>query len=501
MANSTVLRATMAASRGSFESGKTAQISWRLEQLKNLLRMMDENESLLCEALYKDLRKPKQESITFEINYIRNDVRGCINNIHSWVADRYVEKNIVTLLDDTLIHYDPLGVVLIMGAWNYPLMLSLGPLGGAIAAGNCVIIKPSEIASATSNIIATLLPRYLDKDCFHVVEGGVDTTVDLLREKFDYIFFTGSGPIGQKIREAANKFLTPVTLELGGKCPVFVDRTADLDTAARRLVWAKCINLGQTCIAPDFVVCDGQVAAQLADRMKRILQEWYGNNPQDSPDLCRIINERNWERLNNMLDATRGKIVIGGERDLEDLYIAPTVVTDVTAEDSLMTEEIFGPILPILTVKNVKEALQLVNSRDKPLSLYVFSTDKTVAELFKAQTSSGSMVINDAVVHLSVETLPFGGVGASGMGSYHGRYTFLTFSHEKSVLVRDFSRFGEYLGETRYPPYAEWKINRLDFLVKNRKIPSFLSLLPYFATFALGVGSVYIYNLFMSNIL
>jgi len=282
---------------------------------------------------------------------------------------------------------------------------------------------------------------------------------------------------------------------------VFVDRTADLDTAARRLVWAKCINLGQTCIAPDFVVCDGQVAAQLADRMKRILQEWYGNNPQDSPDLCRIINERNWERLNNMLDATRGKVVIGGERDLEDLYIAPTVVTDVTAEDSLMTEEIFGPILPILSVKNVKEALQLVNSRDKPLSLYVFSTDKTVAELFKAQTSSGSMVINDAVVHLSVETLPFGGVGASGMGSYHGRYTFLTFSHEKSVLVRDFSRFGEYLGETRYPPYAEWKINRLDFLVKNRKIPSFLSLLPYFATFALGVGSVYIYNLFMSNIL
>ena len=236
-----------------------------------------------------------------------------------------------------------------------------------------------------------------------------------------------------------------------------------------------------------------------------------------------------------MLDATRGKIVIGGERDLEDLYIAPTVVTDVTAEDSLMTEEIFGPILPILSVESVKEALQLVNSRDKPLSLYVFSTDKTVAELFKAQTSSGSMVINDAVVHLSVETLPFGGnnpytqssllpqhfpgVGASGMGSYHGRYTFLTFSHEKSVLVRDFSRsgniheiwktlnrnyifrFGEYLGETRYPPYAEWKINRLDFLVKNRKIPSFLSLLPYFATFALGVGSVYIYNLFMSNIL
>ena len=217
-----------------------------------------------------------------------------------------------------------------------------------------------------------------------------------------------------------------------------------------------------------------------------------------------------------MLNNSQGKVVIGGQRDLEDLYIAPTVVTDGTAEDSLMTEEIFGPILPILTVKNVREALQLINSRDKPLSLYVFSADKNVAELFKAQTSSGSVVINDAVVHLSVETLPFGGVGASGMGSYHGRYTFLTFSHEKSVLVRDFSRwqninrkfvllfnsrFGEYLGETRYPPYAEWKINRLDFLVKNRKIPSFLKLLPYFASFALGVGSVYVYNMLMTNIL
>lgn len=386
-----------------------------------------------------------------------------------------------------------------MGAWNYPLMLSLGPLGGAIAAGNCAIIKPSEIANATSNIIATLLPRYLDKDCFKVVEGGVDITKDLLKERFDHIFFTGSGEVGRKVREAANAFLTPVTLELGGKCPVYIDITADLEMAARRLIWTKCINLGQTCIAPDYVLCSQEVQAELIAKIRKILSEWYGINPQDSDDLCRIINERNWQRLDAMLSGSKGQVVIGGERDKKELYIAPTVVTGVTSQDSLMREEIFGPILPILTVGDVEEAINIINNRDKPLSLYVFSTNKAVAEVFKARTSSGSMVINDAVVHLSVETLPFGGVGASGMGHYHGKYTFKCFSHSKSVLSRDFSRFGEYLGETRYPPYAQWKINRLDFLVKNRKMPSFLKIVPYIATYVLGIGTVYIFNL-LSNL-
>jgi len=462
--------------------------------LEGLLRMMDENEKIICEALYKDLRKPRQESMALEIGYIKNDIRGCINNVHKWVADNHVEKNIVTLMDETFLHYDPLGVVLIMGAWNYPIMLSLGPLGGAIAAGNCAIVKPSEIAGATSNIMASLLPRYLDKECFHVVEGAVQETVELLKEKFDYIFFTGSGAIGQKVREAANKHLTPVTLELGGKCPVWVDATADLDMVARRLLWAKSINLGQTCIAPDYLLCPPEVQTRLLDKMKDILLEWYGKTPQSSENLCRIINDRNWQRLNNMLQATQGKVVIGGDTDQADLFISPTVITGVSETEPMMQEEIFGPLLPVISTASPEEAVRFIVSRDKPLSLYVFSNDKKVQKLFQSETSSGSMVMNDAVVHLSVETLPFGGVGASGMGSYHGRYTFLTFSHEKSVLVRDFSKIGEYLGETRYPPYADWKIKRLDFLVKNRKMPSFLGLIPYITTFILGIGSVFLYK-------
>ena len=223
----------------------------------------------------------------FEIAYIKNDVRGCINNVDKWVADTHVEKNIVTMMDGTLLHYDPLGVVLIMGAWNYPLMLSLGMLGGAIAAGNCVIVKPSEIAGATSNVIAKLMPEYLDKECFQVVEGGVEDTIELLKVKFDYIFFTGSGTVGQKVREAANKHLTPVTLELGGKCPVWVDTSANMDIAARRILWAKCINLGQTCIAPDYILCTPEAEKRLVAKMKEILFEWYGKKPQDSDNLCR----------------------------------------------------------------------------------------------------------------------------------------------------------------------------------------------------------------------
>jgi len=327
-----------------------------------------------------------------------------------------------------------------------------------------------------------------------VVEGGGAETIDLLKEKFDYIFFTGSGTIGQKVREAANKHLTPVTLELGGKCPVWVDSTADLDKAAKRILWAKCINLGQTCIAPDYIICSDKVQKALLEKMKSILFEWYGSNPQKSDNLCRIVNDRNWQRLNTALQESKGKIAIGGDVDQSDLFISPTVVTDVTEEDSLMQEEIFGPILPVMAVSEAQEAVNYITSRPKPLSLYVFSKDKKTQKLFQDATSSGSMVMNDAVVHLSVETLPFGGVGESGMGSYHGRYSFLTFSHEKSVLVRDFSKFGEYLGETRYPPYEEWKINRLDFLVKNRKMPSVMKLLSYLLTFFVGAGSVFLFK-------
>jgi len=491
MGHTARLGETVATSRAAFLSGKTRSLAWRISQLQNLLKMLDENEAAICEALGKDLRKPKQECISLEIEYMRNDVRGCINNIESWIADYYVEKNIVTLLDTTLLHYDPLGVVLIMGAWNYPIQVTLGPLAGAISAGNCAIIKPSELAPASSSIMATLIPRYLDKECFQVVEGGIAQTTELLVERFDYIFFTGSGPVGKIIREASNKHLTPVTLELGGKSPVYIDDTADLEITVRRLLWAKCINLGQTCIAPDYLLCSKEVQVKLVERMKFQIEEWYGKDPQKSENLCRIINKRNWERLNNLLSSTKGKVEIGGQTDPDDLYIAPTVITEVSEDEALMKEEIFGPLLPIVAVKSVDEAMEFINKREKPLTLYVFSSNKKTQNAFKTNTSSGSMVVNDAVVHLSVETLPFGGVGASGMGAYHGKYTFSTFSHQKSVLVRDFSAIGEYLGETRYPPYQDWKIKRLGLLLKNRKIPKCLCLIPYLACFLLGVAGVF----------
>jgi len=480
----------VARARTAFNSGRTRPLEWRQQQLRALLNLLDENEDVLCDCLKEDLRKPRQEAIMFEIEFMRNDIRGCLNNIASWVTDQSVEKNIVTLLDRTELHYEPLGVVLVMGAWNYPIQLCLGPVGGAIAAGNCVIIKPSELAPATARTLASLLPRYLDPDCCQVVEGGVETTQQLLTNRFDYIFFTGSGPVGKLVRAAANNHLTPVTLELGGKSPVWVDNTADFAITARRLVWAKFINLGQTCIAPDYVLCTAAVRDRLVRAVVTVLEQWYGQDPQASPHLCRIVNTRHWDRLDSLLSSSKGRVVVGAEqeRDRADLFIPPTLVTDLTGEDALMEGEIFGPILPILAVRDMEEAIQFIVAREKPLTLYMFSSDRAAQQRMKEATSSGSMVVNDAVVHLSVETLPFGGVGASGMGAYHGRYTFTTFSHMKSILVRDFSKLGEYLGETRYPPYEQWKWRRMAFLLKNRKLPS-LSWLSSIAWFLLGAGA------------
>eukprot|EP00088_Acartia_fossae_P015533 TRINITY_DN18525_c1_g1_i1.p1 TRINITY_DN18525_c1_g1~~TRINITY_DN18525_c1_g1_i1.p1 ORF type:complete len:507 (-),score=75.73 TRINITY_DN18525_c1_g1_i1:234-1754(-) len=484
--------------RKAFNSGITRPLEWRRQQLDNLFRMMDENSATFVKALAEDLRKPEQEALCMEVDYVKNMIRGVTNHFDEWTKDEYVEKNFLTLLDETFIHHDPLGVVLIMGAWNYPVQLTFGPLPGAIAAGNCVIIKPSEISDAVSRAMAELVPKYLHPECFRVVEGGIPETTRLLQCKFDHIFYTGSTRVGQIVREASNKFLTPVTLELGGKSPTYICESADMDLTVKRLIWAKCINLGQTCVAPDYVLCSESVQKVLVPKALELIKEWYGENPQKSPDLCRIVNRRNFDRLSAMLDKTRGK-VYGGATDPDDCYIQPTLVTGVDYKgDSLMQEEIFGPILPIITVKDKEEAIDLINSGEKPLTLYVFTKKKDVMDAFKLKTSSGSAVINDAIVHLSVETLPFGGVGQSGMGQYHGKYTFQEFSHQKSILVRDFSAFGEYLGSIRYPPYSMDKVKRTQFLIKNRKTPGFLSYIPHFAWFlvgiACGVGGYYLAN-------
>jgi len=291
-------------------------------------------------------------------------------------------------------------------------------------------------------------------------EGGVEETTELLKERFDHIFYTGSASVGRIVREAANKHLTPVTLELGGKSPVYIDSSADIDITVKRLIWAKMINLGQTCIAPDFILCTKEVGDLFVSQAKKLLTEWYGTNFQKSPDLCRIINKRHFDRLHHLLTTCSGKVEVGGQVDRDDLFISPTLITSVNPDtDPVMQQEIFGPILPIVTVRDRGEAVQFVNRRDKPLALYVFSRDMEAQEDFKRNTSSGSLVMNDAVVNMSVETLPFGGVGPSGMGSYHGKYTFDTFSHKKAVLVRDFSMIVEFLGSSRYPPYQDWKVS------------------------------------------
>jgi len=473
--------------RATFMEGRSRPLEWRVTQLQALLRCYDENEDLFAEALAKDLRKPRQEAVMFEVEFLRNDVRGCINNVDSWVKDQLVEKNIVTLLDGTYRHPDPLGVVLIMGAWNYPFQLSLGPLAGALAAGNCVVVKPSELAPASSELMAKLIPSYLDSEAVKVVTGGISETTELLRERFDHIFFTGSTPVGKIVRAAANEHLTPVTLELGGKSPVYIDSSADMEKTVNRLVWAKLINLGQTCIAPDYLLCTKEIQDQFVAAFKERVKLWYGNDPKSSPDLCRIVNARHFARLSGLLAATKGKLEVGGQMDEEELYIAPTIITGVSPDEPVMQEEIFGPIFPVITVSSRGEAVEFINQREKPLTMYIFSTDKETQEDFKNNTSSGSLVFNDAIVHLSVETLPFGGVGASGMGGYHGKHTFDTFSHMKSVLARDFSFVGEYLGETRYPPYQPWKVRRMTLLLKNRNIPACFSMLSYILFFVLGL--------------
>jgi len=473
--------------RAAYATGKTRDVDFRIRQLQNLLRMYEENEADMVTALYKDLRKPKPEAKLLEIEVLKSDVRTMIQNCKEWAKPQRVPKTLVTMMDTPVILQDPYGVVLVIGSWNYPIQLSLIPVSGAIAAGNCVIIKPSEIAPASSKLLEELVPKYLDTECFQVVTGGPSDTQELLKQRFDYIFFTGSTNIGKIIREAANKHLTPVTLELGGKSPVYVDESVDITITARRIIWGKMVNCGQTCIAPDYILCNKATREKLVEKIREILKEWYGDDAQKSPDLCRIVNVRHFQRLEALLNS--GKVAVGGKTDADDLWIEPTVLVDVKPTDAVMQEEIFGPILPIIDVESAYEAIQFINAREKPLTIYIFSRSKKLRDLITSNTSCGSVCVNDVLMQFSVEELPFGGVGASGMGGYHGKYSFDTFTHKKSCLIRSFDKMGESLGKDRYPPYSDDKIRKLIFLLKKRELPS-LRFVPYVASFALGVASM-----------
>ncbi len=438
--------------RQTHRRGVTRPLAFRTHQLRQLLALLDENETALLQALTQDLGKPRFEGWASELGILRSEIQHTLKHLKNWLRPRRVSAPMVVQPSHARIHAEPLGVVLIIAPWNYPIQLALAPLIGALAGGNCVVVKPSEVAPASSAVMARLLPKYLDRDCVRIVEGGVDETTALLAQRWDHIFYTGNGTVGRIVLAAAAQHLTPVTLELGGKSPVLVDADVDLDVAARRIVWGKFFNAGQTCVAPDYVLVHAAQEQPLLTRLRATLREFYGEDPRQSPDYGRIVNARHHSRLVALLGS--GEVVAGGHSDAADRYLAPTVLRNVAVDSPVMADEIFGPILPVIPVPNLDAAITFVNAREKPLALYVFSKNGATIDKVVAETSSGGVCINDAVAHLIPPELPFGGVGGSGMGAYHGRFGFDTFTHQKGVLDR--ATFVD--PALRYPPYSETKL-------------------------------------------
>ncbi|XP_076838719.1 aldehyde dehydrogenase family 3 member B1 [Brachyhypopomus gauderio] len=453
--------------RAAFQSGVTVPLQFRLTQLQSLLSLLEDNETQILEALHKDLAKPKFEAVLSEIDIVVNDLCYTISNLATWIQPSYVSKNLATKLDECFIRKEPLGVVLIISAWNYPLQLIVGPLIGAIAAGNCAILKPSEISRATERLLAELIPKYLSQECFAVICGGAEETTSLLENRFDHIFYTGSQAVARNILRAAAAHLTPVTLELGGKCPCLIYGNVNVLAAAKRLVWSKFFNAGQSCVAPDYVLCTLEMREELLPAIVKALATFYGSEPRQSVDFGRIVTDRHWDRLTALLAKSQGRVVIGGDSSKEDKYFAPTVIVDLDTSDALMQEEIFGPIMPIITIESLDQGISIINRMEKPLALYAFSDDSKIVTTVLERTSSGGFCSNDGIVHMTIPTLPFGGVGASGMGSYHGRWTYETFSHRRACMLRSWGL--ERIGMLRYPPYTESNLGWLRWATTTKK--------------------------------
>ena len=434
-----------------FRTGFTRDIAWRKRQLGRIKALVEEHEQALAKALSADLGKSNFEAWAAELNYVAADVDFTIKNLNTWLKPEKVKTPLTFQPSKSWIIREPLGVALIIGPWNYPVQLVLAPLVGAIAAGNCAIIKPSEISSQTAKTLAELIPRYLDDRAVRVITGGVEETTELLQNKFDHIFFTGSTSVGRIIMCAAAEHLTPVTLELGGKSPCIVDQDVDVNVAARRIIWGKTFNAGQTCVAPDYILVQKSVHDKLLNAFATCLSDFFGDDPSKSEDLGRIVNDRHFARLKPLL--SQGTVKIGGSYDESTRYMEPTIMTDVPLDSDLMTDEIFGPILPVIPYDDLEEAINFINDRPKPLALYVFSNQRDVNEQVLAQTSSGGACVNQTLLHLAVRDLPFGGVGASGMGAYHGKWSIETFSHRKSVMKRSTMVDADLM----YPPFTDSK--------------------------------------------
>jgi aldehyde dehydrogenase (NAD+) len=443
---------TVAGLRSAFERGATRSLRWRTEQLRALRRMLDERSSDVEDALFSDLGKNPAESQLTEIGVVLSEIDYTLGHLRGWLRPRRVAVPLALAPASASTMLEPLGVVLVIAPWNYPVQLLLAPLVGALAAGNAVVLKPSELAPATSALMAELLPEYLDARAITVIEGGVPETTALLGERFDHIFYTGNGTVGRIVMAAAAKHLTPVTLELGGKSPVYVDDTVDLASAARRIAWGKFMNAGQTCVAPDYLLATPDVAARLVPFLVDAIAELYDGDPRTSSSYGRIVNDHHFARLTGLLEGA--EIATGGRTDQRTRYIAPTVLDDVALDDAVMGQEIFGPILPIVRVSGLDHAIDIIRRGDKPLALYVFTSDRTTARRILTETSSGAVGFGVPSAHLTVPGLPFGGVGASGMGRYHGRKSIETFSHEKAVLAK---RLVPDTLKLVYPPFTDKK--------------------------------------------
>lgn len=417
-----------------FEKGYTKDINFRIKALKKLKHNIKMNETNIFKALKIDLNKSEFETFITEIGIVYDEINGAIKNIKKWSKSKKVKTSITNFLASSYIYNEPYGVALIMAPWNYPFQLIMAPLVGAISAGNCVLLKPSELAVETEKIIVKIIKETFSDEYIGVVTGGVKESEALLKEKFDYIFYTGGINVGKMVMRAAAEHLTPITLELGGKSPCIVDKDANINLAARRITWGKFLNAGQTCVAPDYLVVHRNIREKLISSIENYIIEFFGENAFESEEYPRIINERHFKRLEGYLK--EGKIISGGKTDISNLYIEPTIIEGIDLKNRIMEEEIFGPIFPIIEFEDIDEVIDIIKNNPKPLALYYFSEDKEKQEFIIKNISFGGGCINDTIMHLSTSTLPFGGVGSSGMGSYHGRTSFETFSHKKSILKK-----------------------------------------------------------------
>jgi aldehyde dehydrogenase (NAD+) len=435
-----------------FATGRTKSYQWRVEQLTALKRLIKDNSKAIMLALHTDLGKCETESWLAEIGYSTADINSNLKRLRAWMKPTKISMPMITQPGKCYTISEPLGVALIIGAWNYPFQLVITPLIAAIAAGNCAVIKPSELSETTSALIAKLVPKYLDTAAFKVIEGGKEETTALLAQPFDKYFYTGGEQVGRIVMAAAAQYLAPVTLELGGKSPCVVDGETNLDVTVRRIVWGKWMNVGQTCVAPDYILIEEEYLADFSQRLIAEIKKQYGKDASQNKDYGRIINQRHCSRLINYLEGEN--VIYGGKHDLDNKFLEPTVVVQPSANSALMKEEIFGPILPIITFNNKQQMLDFITTKPKPLAAYVFTSNGKFEAEFIEQVSAGSICINDTNIFLANHELPFGGVGTSGMGQYHGKSGFDTFSHTKSVMKRSF----KFDAAIRYAPFSKFKL-------------------------------------------